>query len=357
MAEGPGGEKTEAATPKKKSDARGKGNVAKSTEVNSVVVLLSALVFLRFYVPFMGEALMDVMRRYIALLDHDLLYANGIVPYMALIKDGVTLVIKIFLPVALIILLFGVTVNIAQIGFLFTLEPLQPKLSKINPISGFGKFFALKSFIEAFKNIMKLIIIGSVAYVTVKGEFATALRAGNETVGGITVYLLLLAYKVSMRIVLAMIILAIFDFVFQRYSHEKQLKMTKQEIKDERKNQDGNPEVKGRIRQLQREMAQRRMIEEVPKATVVVTNPTHLSIAIRYDELTMETPQILAKGADNIALKIREIATENKIPLVEDKPLARAMYDKVEPGDEVPIEFFNAVAEILAYVYRLQGKV
>jgi flagellar biosynthetic protein FlhB len=277
--------------------------------------------------------------------------------FVTIFTNGLLTVLLTAIPVAVVIMISGVLANLFQVGFLFTTKPLVPKLSKINPISGFKKFFAMRAFVDAIKNILKLIIIAVVAFVTIKGEFGKVLQSGNETVYSITLFLLLLSYKVVIRIILTLIIIAILDFAYQKYDNNEKLKMTKQEVKDERKSQDGNPEVKARIRQLQREMSRRRMMEEVPNATVIVTNPTHLSIAIKYEPNEMETPIVVAKGSDAIAMKIREIAKENNIPIYEDKPLARGMYDFVEPGDEVPVEFFNGVAEILAYVFKLQGKV
>jgi flagellar biosynthetic protein FlhB len=356
MADNDGGEKTEAPTGKKRSEARQEGNVPKSQEINSVLILLAAVVFLKKYIPTIKDNILTLISSQVALITPEI--ANGSTQtFITIFTNALITAFKTAIPVALVVAFFGVLSNILQTGFMFTTKPLMPKLSKINPISGFKKFFAIRSLVDTLKNIMKLAIIGIVAYITIKGDFDQALGAGNESTYSIMVFLLLLAYKVVMRIIMVLIFLAILDMVYQRYDNTQKLKMTKQEVKDERKSQDGNPEVKSRIRQLQREMASRRMMEEVPEATVVVTNPTHLSIAIKYDQNEMEAPIVVAKGVDNMAMKIREIATENRIPLYEDIPLARGMYDLVEPGDEVPMEFFNAVAEVLAYVYKLKGKI
>jgi len=271
-------------------------------------------------------------------------------------NENLLIAMKVFLPVSLFILFWGVFSNIIQIGFNFTTKPLEPKLSKINPISGFKKMFSLQKLFDTAKNTLKLVIVGVVAYVVIKGKLGEMMGSINESTAAISVYMLLLVFDVAIKIILTLFIIAILDYAYQRYEYEKKLKMTKQQVKDEHKMTEGNPQIKARIRQLQREMSKRRMMESVPKATVVVTNPTHLSIAIQYEQETMEAPLVVAKGADNIAMKIREIAKEHDIPLYEDVGLARAMYDKVEPGDTVPQEFFAAVAEIIAYVYKLQGK-
>jgi flagellar biosynthetic protein FlhB len=214
----------------------------------------------------------------------------------------------------------------------------------------------MRSIVELVKNVIKLIIVSFVAYLTIKGQMREMLLLNSAPVGGLLLFVLKLSYTVIMRIVLVLIVLAILDYAYQRYEHEKNLKMTKQEVKDERKQLEGDPQVKSRIRRIQIEMARRRMMREVPKATVVVTNPTFIAIALRYEPEEMDTPVVVAKGKRLIAERIRQIAADAGVPIVEDKPLARAMYDKVEIGDRIPVEFFTAVAEILAYVYRLKNR-
>lgn len=357
MAEGQGGEKTEEPTSKKREDARKEGNIPKSQEVGHVIVLLAGIIFLRLYVPTIGRLISESLVFFTGILTPESIKSAGDVNFIQnLFIRGMITFFQAALPVALMILFWGLVSNLLQVGFLFTTKPLEPKFSKINPISGFSKFFSVRSMVEAIKNLIKLAIVGSIAYVTVKGEYAEVLSACNVSVKAIMVEMLLLAYKVSMRIVLTLIVVAILDLIYQRYDNTQKLKMTKQEVKEEHKQQEGDPQVKARIRQLQREMASRRMLQEVPEATVVITNPTHLSIAIKYDD-GMSAPLVVAKGADHMAMKIREVAAEHDIPMVEDVPLARGMYEQVEPGDEVPVEFFNAVAEVLAYVYKLQGKI
>ncbi len=346
-------EKTEAPSDKKRQDAREKGNVAKSTEINSVVVLLAGICLLKWMGPWIVDELGKCIVEFTEYCSDTTMTQARIV---MLSHKSIILMGKIILPIAGSIMILGIVANIIQIGFLLTLKPLIPKFEKIDPIKGFGRLFSMRSIVETIKNILKLAIIGVVAYVTLKGEFDKMLLLSDSSVGTIWTFTCGVAFKVILRIALVLIIIAILDFAYQRYDHEKQLRMTKQEVKEEHKSMDGDPQVKARIRSLQREMARRRMMDEVPKATVVVTNPTHLAIALRYEPSESDAPVVVAKGKLSIAQRIKEIAKENNIPVVEDKPLARAMFDKVEIGFPIPMEFFTAVAEIMAYVFRLKNR-
>jgi flagellar biosynthetic protein FlhB len=346
-------ERTEAPTPKRRSEAREKGNVAKSTEVNSALVLLAGALILQVFGGWMFREIHGFSTYYFRLI------ANPQMTFGDLHNHALHMAVsiaRVTAPVCLGILFVGLLANVLQTGFLLTLKPLEPKLEKINPLAGFKRLFGMRALVETAKNILKIAIIGIIAYVTVKGEFERMLMLGQVSVGAMWLFLLETAFTIIMRIVMALLIIAILDYAYQRYEHEKKLKMTHQEVKEERKQMEGDPQVKGRIRSLQREMARRRMMQEVPKATVVVTNPTYIAIALQYEPEHMDAPLVLAKGKRTIAEKIKAIARENRIPVVEDKPLARAMYDKVEPGDAIPYEFFTAVAEILAYVFRLKNR-
>ncbi len=347
-------ERTEQASPKRKKEAREKGNVAKSTEVNSVLVLLTGIILLRIMGPWLFQRVGAMSMESFALINTPVMDHTA---FIAHFTDRVLDFFKMTLPIILVIMGVGLFSNVIQIGFLLTLKPLMPKLEKINPLSGFKRMFSLRSLVEAAKSVLKVLIISFVAFLIMKGAFNDMLTLCYTTIGAIWVFILQLGFKIVIGVALVLIILAILDYAYQRFEHEKKLKMTKQEVKEERKQIEGDPMVKSRIRSLQREMARRRMMEEVPKATVVVTNPTHLAIAIRYEASEMETPEVVAKGKNVIAEKIKEIAKKSDVPIVEDKPLARAMYDVVQPGDSIPFQFFNAVAEILAYVYKLKNKV
>lgn len=353
MAEESGEEKNEAPSEKKRQDAREKGTVAKSTEINSVVVLLSALFLIKIIGPWIVDQLGNGVVEFFQFSKEIEMSDNRLI---MLFNKALILLLKTSVPVIGGIMVMGIIANVAQVGFLFTTKPLMPKFEKINPISGFQRLFSMRSIIETIKNIIKLSIISIVAYITLKNEFDHMLVLSDASVITIWTFALAVAYKVILRIALAMVIIAILDYAYQRFEHEKQLKMTHQEVKEERKQMEGDPQVKSRIRSLQREMARRRMMEQVPKATVVVTNPTHLAIALRYEPKENDAPVVVAKGKDLIAQKIKKLAKENNVPVVEDKPLARSMYDKVEVGFPIPVEFFTAVAEVMAYIYRLKNR-
>jgi flagellar biosynthesis protein FlhB len=346
-------ERTEDPTDKRRSEAREKGNVAKSTEINSALVLLSGLMVLLWSSSWMFGRMSGYMKYIISLAAHPQMSLSF---FIELTTGAFAFIFMTCLPVCISILLIGIVTNILQVGFLFSLKPITPKLEKLDIIKGIQRLVSLRSIVEMVKNILKLVVIGFVAYITIKGEFGKFISLWDVSPGAIWHFTAMVAFKIIFRISLVLLIIAILDYFYQRYEYEKQLKMTKQEVKEERKQMEGDPQVKSRIRSLQREMARRRMMQEVPKATVVITNPTYIAIAIRYDQATMQTPKVVAKGKRLIAEKIKKKAIELGIPIVEDKPLARAMYDKVEPGSDIPVEFFTAIAEVLAYVYRLRNR-
>ncbi len=353
MAEDSSEEKTEAPSDKKRQDARQKGTVAKSTEVNSVLVLLVAILLFKVAGAWMMDEFASCIREFFALCSRTEMSMQF---FLELSNKTMILIFKLVMPIAGSILVVGVLANVIQIGLLFTLEPLTPKLEKINPLSGAQRLFSMRSLVELVKNILKIIVIGYVAYITIKGEYEKLLVLADASVFTIWQFTLAVAFKILLRVAIVLLIIAVLDYAYQRFEHEKKLKMTFQEVKEERKQMDGDPQVKSRIRSLQREMARRRMMEQVPKATVVVTNPTHIAIALRYDPSENDAPVVVAKGKQYMAERIKKIAAEHNIPMVEDKPLARAMYDKIDIGLPIPMEFFTAVAEIMAYVFRLKGR-
>ena len=351
MADESAGEKTETPTDKKRQDTRQKGNVAKSTEINSVLVLFASCMMLQMFGPWIFRTLAAEIVMAFNLVADPHMETASIVAYC---DRALVLSVVLLLPIAGGIMVAGILANVIQVGFLFTGEPLIPKLEKIDPIAGFKRMFGMRSLVELIKSLAKLAIIGFVAYLTIKGRFNEFAHLSDTSVQTIWWFLCDVIYSMLLRVTITLCIMAILDYLWQRFDYEKRLRMSHEEIKQERKQMDGDPQIKARIRSLQREMARRRMMEEVPKATVVVTNPTHLAIALRYEPSEMSTPKVLAKGKLLIAAKIKARALELGIPVVEDKPLARAMYDKVEAGDDIPMEFFTAVAEIMAYVYRLK---
>ncbi|KMQ50607.1 Flagellar biosynthesis protein FlhB [Chitinispirillum alkaliphilum] len=353
MAEEPSEEKSEAPSEKRRQDSREKGTVAKSTEVNSVLVLITALFVMRLVGPWLINDLSGSLKEYLNLTSTtEMSFEHSI----ELLRNMIVLALKYVMPVAGSILVVGVVANIIQIGFLFTLKPLEPKFEKIDPISGAKRLFSMRSLVELVKNIMKLAIIILVAYLTISGKYEEMLQLTGASVITIWYFILDAAFTIILRISLVLIIIAVLDYGYQRFEHEKKLKMTKQEVKEERKQMEGDPQIKARIRSIQREMARRRMMEEVPKATVVVTNPTYIAIALRYEPQENEAPVVVAKGKRVSAERIKKLAVKHDIPIVEDKPLARSMYDKIDVGFPIPVEFFTAVAEIMAYVFKLKNK-
>ncbi|OGJ87578.1 MAG: flagellar biosynthesis protein FlhB [Candidatus Raymondbacteria bacterium RifOxyA12_full_50_37] len=347
-------EKTEEPTSKRRGEARSQGQVAKSVEINSTAILIAGIYAVYIYRWDLFDGLSTMMKLVFQNVNHFNPSINEMVHYSIV---GVIWMAKLIGPICLILLLVGVAANYLQIGWLFTLKPITPDISKVSPIKGIKNLFSMSKVFDLVKNLAKLGIIGGVAYYTVKDFMGVFIMLVYCSPAQILEVLLSVILKLGIRIALVLLLLSIIDFIYQKHRHNKQLKMSKQEVKEERKQTEGDPQVKGRIRSLQIEMARRRMMGEVPKATVVITNPTHIAIALKYEMGVDKAPVVLAKGKRKIAEKIKEIAREYGIPIVEDKPLARAMYDVLELGSEVPQAFFTPVAEILAYVYRLKGKV
>jgi len=344
-------EKTEQATPRKRKEARDKGNVPKSQEVNTAVVLIVGLVGLKFYGAKILGHLSDLMTNVYTHLSTIEVEA-ALIPELA--ANGGKFMAALLAPVVGMIMLAGVGANLLQSGWVFSSEPMKPTFNKINPAKGLKKMFSGKSAVELLKSVFKLLIIGVVGYVTLKDQVRIAPYLIEGTAGQIISFIAALGYKVSMRVALVLVILAASDFAYQKFQYEKQLRMTKQEIKEEYKRTEGDPMVKSRIRSIQRERARKRMLADVPTADVVITNPTHYAVALKYDPENHSAPVVVAKGARLIAQKIKEIAREHQVPVVENKPLARGLFAAVEVGGDIPYDMFKAVAEILAYVYRLK---
>ncbi|WP_373898329.1 fused FliR family export protein/FlhB family type III secretion system protein [Haloimpatiens sp. FM7315] len=345
-------DKTEEATPKKKSDARKKGQIARSKEVGLAATLLASTIVL----VALGEYIVESLRKIlVAFLNN---YINMPLDSNTLRYVMVTIILKIaiiILPVAIPIMLFGVAANLAQVGFLHTNEPLKPDLKKLNPISGFKKIFSIRSLIELVKDLSIVSVVSFVGYKYLKSNYIKILGFSSLKINFIPSAIKELVVGAFFKVTLIMIVISIFDYVFQRKQHNKELRMSKQEIKEEFKQDEGDPQIKGKIKQMQRQMASKRMMQSIPDATVVITNPTHISIAIKYSE-GENAPIVVAKGQGEIALKIKEIAKEHDVPIIENKPLARLIYKEVDIDSEIPAEMYEAVAEILAVVFKLKGK-
>ncbi|GGG12286.1 flagellar biosynthesis protein FlhB [Paenibacillus abyssi] len=347
-------EKTEKATPKKKQESRQKGQVAKSMDVPAAFILLFSFLSLLMMGDYYKERLLGMFgNMFEDMLTMELTTGNVVDLFADLIVQGLILLAPIFI-IVFVIALIG---NYIQVGFLLTGDPLMMKFSKINPIQGFKNIFSMRSVVEFFKSILKLTIIGIVVAMTLWNEREHIMALSHVPIESIFSFTASITLTLGLQIGALLIVLAIFDYLFQRYDYEKSLRMSKQDVKDEYKKTEGNPLIKGRIRERQRRMAMQRMMQEVPKADVIITNPTHFAIALQYDSAKMEAPVIIAKGMDYVALRIKEIAKENGVITMENKPLARALYERTEIGDAVPADLFQAVAEVLAYVYKMKRRV
>jgi len=351
-----GEEKTEEPTGKRRGEARDEGQVAKSVEVGNVAVLLSGLASLYIFGTYLyGRLEYFIHDAFKVWSDPSFTDAD----FLALTKRYIEDYIITLLPVFLLIVMVTFIVQAIQVGGVkVTWKALQPKLSKFNPISGLKQLlFSVRSLVELFKSIAKLTLVAWIAFLVIRSEMPYLINLGDMEINSIFLYILSVMFKIFLWTSMLMILIAIIDYSYQMYEHEKNLKMTKQEIKDENKQSEGDPQVKSRIKGLQKEMAMRRMMEDVPKADVVVTNPVHLAIALGYDNVAMNAPTVLAKGAGQVAENIKKKAKEHDIPVVENVELARNLYRMVELGSEIPTTLYQAVAEVLAYVYRLKGKV
>ncbi len=353
MPESAGQERTEKATGKKRQEARKKGQVAQSREISSAMILLTALGVFYFAGSWIFWNLSGIISGVFQNIGS--LRFAGITDASAFSIEYFSQFMLVLLPIFMPIAVVGFVANVMQVGFLISSEAIALKPSKLNPISGMKRFVSLKSMVELGKSIIKVLFIAGIAYLLVKSEIQEFPMLIHREVGQILVFIARVSLKVCFFVCVALIVLAIVDYIYQRWQYEQDLKMTKQEVKDEQKQTYGDPKVKARIRGVQMEMARRRMMEAVPEADVVITNPTRLAIALKFDAREMIAPQVLAKGAGHIAGRIREIAREHQIPVVEEKPLAQALYKMVEIGDYIPAELYRAVAEVLAYVYRLKG--
>ena len=351
---GGGDDKTEKATPKKKSDARKKGQVFQSREMSASLILLLMIVSMNAFGSILYQQLSGFIKKaFTEYLTNKDAFDTGILAKLFI--DGVIVLAKTSLPLLLIAMVAGLLAAYAQVGILFTLETLKPQGNRINPFSGFKRIFSMRSVVELVKSLIKISIVSWVAYSYLKSKADEVVSLMNKDLLDILSFVGKSAFTVALRICVAMIIVGFLDYLYQRYDYEKRLKMTKQEVKEEYKQMEGNPEIKSKIKQKQRQMSMKRMMQEIPKADVVITNPTHFAVAIKYDSEKASAPIVVAKGQDYIALRIKQIATENKVQIVENKPLARTLFSTVDIGQQIPPELYQAVAEILAFVYNLKN--
>ena len=345
-------EKTEPATPKKRGELRGKGQVARSMDLNMAISLLAFLVGLKIFGGGLLNALFESMQM---LLTDGIMHASAGSGITAIVMTVLKQVLFALLPLIIVGFIAGVIASIAPTGVTFTPNVLIPDLTRLNPITGFQRFFSLNSFAELLKSTLKIVIIGIVIYIALTGILSQMYQMNQADPTYILEFYIQNALQLMFAVAGIYAAIALVDLFYQRFSFERNIRMSKDEIKDEMKQMEGDQQVKSKIRQQGRAMAFRRMMRNVPQADVVITNPTHYAVALRYDAMTMHAPQLVAKGVDNIALRIREIATENDVPIVENRQLARTIYQVVELDDFIPGSLFAAVAEVLAYVYRLRG--
>lgn len=348
------GEKTEKATPKKRQDARKKGQVAKSQDVNTAIVLFVSFALLSFLGTYMKDIVTGIyLMTFEEFMLMPLTESSIQIIFIKMIEKSAYLLV----PIMAAAMIGGVVANYMQVGFLFSTESIQFKLSKIDPIAGFKRIFALRAIVELIKSILKISLVGFVAFFVIWSRMDEILILSQKSVGAALATLADITIKVGLFSSGALLFIAFLDYLYQKFDYEKSIRMSKQDIKDEYKNSEGDPLIKSKIKQRQREMAMQRMMQEIPQADVVITNPTHYAIAIKYDEGKADAPIVVAKGVDFIAQKIKYIASENNVMTVENRPLARALYSQTEVGHVIPEEFFKAVAEILAFVYKTNGKI
>jgi flagellar biosynthesis protein FlhB len=350
-----GQERTEQPSSKRVDESREKGQVCKSVEVSTSMLFLATILAFYFYIPTIASKLMTLVRTYIS---HLSMWDGSSMSVIAIVRHGVFELAIIVMPLLLLFLAVGLASNILQVGFLFSSEAITPKFSKINPIAGFkNKFMSMRSLEQLLKTLVIMAIIIWVSYRAIMRE----LPVYPPLIGADVTVIVLTFFHSSLRflwdVLWIFIIIAAADYGFQKWQHNQDLMMTKQEVKDEFKLSEGNPIIKSRIRSIQIHMARRRMMRDVPKADVVITNPTHLAIALQYDRGRMIAPTVIAKGAGLVAEKIKEVARKASVPIIENKPLAQALNKSVDIGETVPETLYKAVAEILAYVYRLKAGV
>ncbi len=347
-----GGERTEAPSNKRREDFRNKGQVAQSREVQTASLFTIVLLLWLFYLPTLWKGLTTLIFSIWQAIGQYEVTGTSALSLAAFILRETGLLL---LPLFLLVLLVGFFSSFFQFGWILSAKPLIPDFNKLNPITGMARFFSKKSIIEVVKSMLKVALVGWIGYSTVFDNFAEALILIDTSVPSTVAFLGKISALIFAKICAVLLLIAFLDFLFVKWEMEEKMKMTKQELKEEYKESEGDPHIKAQIRSIQQEMARKRMMAEVPKADVVVTNPTHISVAIRYDADEMDAPVVIGKGSDLIALKIREIAREHDIPIIENPPVARLLH-KLELGEHIPEDLFKAVAEILAHVYSLKDK-
>ncbi|WP_027963203.1 flagellar biosynthesis protein FlhB [Halalkalibacillus halophilus] len=346
-----GQEKTEQATPKKRLDSRKKGQVAKSQDVNTAILLFFVFIFLFVFGSFMGETLMGIYTyAFTEFIHWDLTESNVQQVFFQMTIEG----LKVVLPIMAVAIVGALISNYLQIGFLFTGEPIKFDLKKVDPIKGIKRIFSVRALVEFLKSMLKISSIGTVCFFIIWIHRHELMMLSQKTILESITFFGQLTVLIGVAASIMLMIISVIDYLYQRYDHEKNIKMSKHDVKDEHKNIEGDPLIKSRMKERQRQMAQQRMMSEIPSADVVITNPTHYSIAIKYDEAKSDAPYVVAKGVDYIAFRIRDVAQAHGVMKVENRQLARGLYQTVEIGEAIPEDFYQGVAEVLAYVYKLE---
>jgi flagellar biosynthetic protein FlhB len=346
-------QKTEEPTPHKLSEAREKGNVISSQEVSSFAILLGAALTTAFLGPFMAERLANASGGLLANVHAITFDAENV---SAVLLDVLFQVSIGMAPIALLLMVLGAGAKLAVSGFLFSGESMKPSLEKLSPIKGLKRMFSLKSLVEFAKGLLKLAIVGTIVYLLSIPEVDRVEILMQMDIAATVEETRTVLLRMFSGVVAVMAVIASLDYLYQRHEYMKQMRMSKQEIKDEHKQSEGDPMIKGRLRQIRAERARTRMMAAVPTADVVVTNPTHFAVALKYDIDSMGAPRVVAKGVDEVAFRIREVANDNDVPIVENPPLARALFSTAEIDEEVPPEQYKAVAEVISYVFKLKGR-
>ena len=352
--EGPGGEKTEKATPKKLEEARKEGQVARSTDVVTAFMLLGLFVGLKICVGYIGNGFLQQFHKVyssISAVTADEVTKNTMLEWVRSEIGEITLIAA---PLMIVAVVVAVVFNLAQVKWKPTAKPLKPKPDKINPLKGMKRLFSKDKIMELLKSVAKVGVLSYVVYDTLKDEYGLLFQFYRYEIGEAILTIGNLVINIGIKIAACFLAIAAVDYFYQKRKFAEDMKMTKQEIKDEFKNSEGDPQIKGKIRAKMREASQRRMMDSVPDADVVITNPTHLAVALKYDREASQAPIVVAKGADYVAQKIKDIARDNNVEIVENKPVARMLYYNVDLDQEIPPELYQAVAEILAYVYGLK---
>ncbi|WP_432400537.1 flagellar biosynthesis protein FlhB [Wukongibacter sp. M2B1] len=348
------GEKTEKATPKRRREAREKGQVNQSKEINSAFVLICVFLAINYLHKYWYK---EMDKFYNKILNNSSTISTFYTIKNVTIMSNEVLwtILKLSLPLLFLSLAVGLICSYMQVGVLFTTKTLAIKLDKLNPISGFKRMFSLKSIVELVKALLKIAILLSVTVNYLIKEYNNILNVFDMDLGQIMAYLWNVVFVITMRCSIILLILAVLDYFYKKWEFEKELKMSKHEVKQEYKQTEGDPQIKSKIKQKQRQIAMSRMMQDVPKADVVITNPTHFAVALAYNDEGYQAPKVIAKGQDLIAQNIKKIANENNIPLYENKPLARKLFSTVDIGEFIPPDLYHAVAEVLAYIYSLKG--